>query len=204
MKSKYDKDLKCSVLDNGLIKDIIVAKRDLYYKNLETTIDLDTGVVLQVCNNTDWYNYVIENRSKSDFDCAFLLLDSKKRKARKVREKIADLIMTDSAVFLTLTFRDEIFEKTTQATRRRYVARFLKKTSAQYVANIDFSPDIAREHYHAVVISRVDLNAWKYGFSYAEKVRCHKGDLQRVSKYITKLTSHALKVDATRLIYSRL
>lgn len=203
MKSKYDNDLKGQVIEKGIITKVVLVKKDLYYNNLIELYDDEQGVFFKTTINHEWADFVYKNRSNEEIDCALLLLESKKRKALKVREKISALVLSGRAVFLTLTFRDDVLQSTTPATRRRYVARFLKSVSGEYVANIDFSPDINREHYHAVITSRVDLNSWVYGFAFAEKMRCHKNDLVKVSKYITKLTNHALKIDATRLIYSR-
>lgn len=200
MKSKYDKDFKAKVIDDNVVKNLLETKRQLE-REKEIIVDCDGEVSFA----NRWLVYSsIERHDNDSFDCAYLLARSKVRKALKVREKIGELILRNDAVFLTLTFRDEVLESTSQATRRRYVSRFLKDVSGQYCANIDFSPDIGREHYHAVITRRVDLKSWSYGFAYAEKCRCHKSDLTRVSKYITKLTAHALKVDATRLIYSRM
>ena len=203
-KAKYSNDFKSEVIAQGLVSEVLQHKKVLYFDNLFDVVDNTTGIVYKAIDNSKWFDYVIESRRNSQLDCAFLLIDSKRRKIQKVRDKISTLIKSGKAVFLTLTFRDDVFEKTTQVTRRRYVSRFLKNTSCDYVANIDFSPDIGREHYHAVVINRVNLKGWKYGFAYAEKIRCRNSDVARVSKYIAKLTAHALKVDATRLIYSRL
>lgn len=47
------------------------------------------------------------------------------------------------------------------------------------------------------------MSKWKYGFVFVEQVRVHDNDTKRISRYITKLTSHAFKVNSTRLIYSR-
>ena len=202
--SKYSNDFKSEVIAQGLVKQVIEDKKALYYDHLIKVVDNEGVVYQSVDNDNQWADYVFKNRCNSQVDCAFLLIESKRRKAQKVREKIADLVMKHNAVFITLTFNEKVLNHTTQATRRRYVARYLKSQGKEYAANIDFSPDINREHYHAVICSRCDLKAWKYGFSFAEQVRAHDRDLKRISKYITKLTAHALKVDATRLIYSRL
>lgn len=204
-RSKYEKEQKEFVLDCGYMKELIKDKKTLYKGgNIAVRLVNNEGVIDKI-NFNDWCSYsaVLRYESK-DFDCAYLLIRSKQSKARKVKEKIANIVMNNNAVFLTLTFTDKVLESTSAETRRRYVARYLKSTSAEYVGNIDFSPDINREHYHAVVCNRADLKAWKYGYAYAEQVRAHDRDLTRVSKYITKLTAHALKVNATRLIYSRL
>lgn len=201
-KCKYDKDKKSVVLESGIIGEIIANKKKLYFDKLQSAFD-DEGVEYNYMIESDWLEYYTKRFQDSNLDCAFLLLESKHRKMIKVREKISDIILNNNAVFITLTFRDDVLASTTPQTRRRYVARYLKSQGDYYVANIDFSPDIEREHYHAVICSRVNLSAWKYGFSSAEKVRAHKNDTARLSKYITKLSLHALKVDITRLIYSR-
>lgn len=203
-KAKYSNDFKSEVVAQGKIKEVLRKKKQLYFDSLVEVLNEEEGVFYKTLKDNKWNDYLLENLNDKQFDCALRMIESKRRKAQKVRKKITELVLGGNAVFLTLTFTDEVLQKTSQETRRRYVARFLKEVSGDYVANIDFSPDINREHYHAVVIKRVDLKSWSYGFAYAEKVRCHVSDLARVSKYITKLTAHALKVDATRLIYSRL
>lgn len=202
-KSKYDNEFKGLVIENGLVKELVNLKKEIYKGAVNRTINEYDGEVIDV--PIDWATFSAINRNENkEFDCAFLLVRSKRSKARKVKEKISNIVLSHNAVFLTLTFRDEVIEKTSPTTRRRYVARYLKEQcDGQYVANIDFSPDVGREHYHAVVDTRINLKAWKYGFSYVEQIRAHDRDLSRISKYITKLTAHALKVDATRLIYSR-
>lgn len=204
-RSKYDNAKKESVINKKVLSELIRDKKVIYKGGSLPLRIIDFEGEIDNIDFFDWSTYsAIKRFNDSDFDCAYLLMRSKQSKARKVKEKISNIVMNHNAVFLTLTFRNDVFDKTTPETRRRYVARYLKQVSSEYVGNIDFSPDVGREHYHAVVCSRADLNAWKYGFAYAEQVRAHDRDLTRVSKYITKLTAHALKVNATRLIYSRL
>lgn len=159
------------------------------------------------CGNGEEFLKVISylKRDNTMTDCALRLIDSEQRKYKKLRDKIDKLVSSGQAIFITLTFTDEILTKTSALTRRRYVARYLKQQSPFYVANIDFSPDKNREHYHAVVSSRCDLSQWVYGFTFAEQVRVHDFDRNRVARYVAKLTNHALKVKqvSQRLIYSR-
>lgn len=204
-RSKYNKDFKQEVIEKGYVKELIQEKKANYHGQTLQLTDIDSDGVISRIDIQDWETYSAIMRGESQsFDCAYLLVRSKYAKIRKVKEKISNIVLNNNAVFLTLTFTDKVLESTSPQTRRRYVSRYLKSQGCEYVANIDFSPDIEREHYHAVIDKRVDLTAWKYGFSYAEQVRAHDRDLCKISKYITKLTAHALKVDATRLIYSRL
>jgi len=207
MKSKYGIDYKISVLERGIDKEVSKIFHDCYSKANKTKIfDEDDGTYIEtVVDMTEWSNWVKENKEKPKYDCAMRLNISKYNKAKKVRKKIAKLCESNNAVFITLTFTDEVLSKTTAQTRRRYVARYLKEQSKVYVANIDFSPDKNREHYHAVIQGEADLSKWVYGYSYAEHIKTSDNDLMKTSKYVSKLTSHALKVCQTtpRLIYSR-
>lgn len=138
------------------------------------------------------------------------------RRAR-TRDKISAMIITNEGelssrtYFLTLTFSDETLNKTSEETRRRYVARVLKAFAVQYVANIDYGGERGREHYHAVI--RLDQSAsitnlkkaWlEYGFIGVKRIKSESS--ADLSHYINKLTSHSIKKSTgclKRAIYSR-
>lgn len=127
-------------------------------------------------------------------------------RASRLRKRIWYLLSLGECVFLTLTFTDEVLNSTSEETRRRYVTRYLKSQSKHYVANIDFGKQFDREHYHAVCLGPIDYSPWhQYGAIKGEKVRFESRSEQRLSKYISKLTNHALKETGKRyaLIYSR-
>jgi len=140
---------------------------------------------------------------------------SRRERAKRCRTKIEKTVLSDNCYFVTLTFTDEVLGKTSEATRRRYVARCLSSCSRTYVANIDYGDTTHREHYHALLEAeeRPTLKEWKerYGFVKIQKVRNTEKDLVKVAKYTAKLSAHALKastakggaVKAPRLIYSR-
>jgi hypothetical protein len=205
MKSKYSNDYKSSILQEGLDRRVANIKKDLYKKSKYITHD-DDGIVESVTSPL-WCDWVKVYKNNPRYDCALKLNESKYRKAKKVREKISDLIKDGRAYFLTLTFRNDVFEKTSPETRRKYVARYLKEQSPVYVANIDFGGKKGREHYHAIVEGKIDYKYWfdNYGCVVAELIRNQDNDVKRTSKYLSKLTNHALKVQGIvpRLIYSR-
>lgn len=140
------------------------------------------------------------------------IVSSQYKKYKRVRDRTTDIIVTSSAVFLTLTFSDETLAKTSEKTRREYVRKYLKTQSTEFVANIDYGTKNEREHYHAIIYApnqKIDLAPWKKrGFIFAEKIR-FKDSEKRLAKYIAKLTRHALKestkrkTHCPRLIYSR-
>ena len=146
-----------------------------------------------------------------DMDLEKSLKDYKKyrKKTIRVRRKILKLMVLGSCSFLTLTFTDEVLSNTTEETRRRYVSRFLKSISTDYVANIDWGDETQREHYHAVVLGTdFEMVGWdKYGFSNCKKVAINDDttNSSRMSKYIYKLSNHATKLSTQRkkIIYSR-
>ena len=140
--------------------------------------------------------------------------NSNYQRKNRLRKRISTQLQASEikSYFLTLTFKNEVIASTSAETRRKYVRRFLKRVASDYVANIDFGVDpryTEREHYHAVVNSpsKIDLSWWQQhcGFAFAEKIRYDVASEQRLSKYITKLSNHAVKESATRnhLIYSR-
>lgn len=110
-------------------------------------------------------------------------------------------------LFLTLTFTDSTLNSTNSLTRRKYVTRFLKENCIEYVSNIDFGGKKGREHYHALVLvnGKLDYKKWKYGALNGKKVACSDTDIERTSRYVSKLSNHAIKetTKQSRLIYSR-
>lgn len=206
--SKYDNAFKQKVLLNEIDKQVAIIKRENYKKESLTHYVDEFGAVFCSVPTNCWREMIAPYRNGYNLiDCADRLLESKYRKAKKVRDKITNLVLTNSAIFITLTFKDSVLSKTSDLTRRRYVARYLKENCKEYVANVDFGALNGREHYHAVVSKDVDLSKWyRYGAIQVERVRPLEDSTKRISRYISKLTNHALKVGcvAPRLIYSRL
>ena len=130
---------------------------------------------------------------------------SYKRTAR-LKERIREAVASGSAWFITITFSPETLENTNEQTRRKYVSRWLKSLTPFYVANIDYGKEKGREHYHAVITSdERPPKSWSYGFIDILKVKTTENDTKRISKYISKLTNHAIKntTKSKRIIYSR-
>lgn len=124
----------------------------------------------------------------------------------RLKERIREAVLSGSAWFITITFNPETLSKTNEKTRRVYVSRWLKSLSPFYVANIDYGKTKGREHYHAVITSdQRPPKTWSYGFIDILKVKTTETDTKRISKYISKLTNHAIKntTRSKRIIYSR-
>jgi hypothetical protein len=139
---------------------------------------------------------------------AHKLNSASRQRVKRLRGRVEDVILNGNAIFLTLTFTDEVLEKTSPETRRKYVTRFLKSQCAFYVANLDCGSQNHREHYHAIVQpngEKIDLAAWEYGAINSKRVHASEQAPLRLSKYVAKISNHALKDTAkcSRLIYSR-
>lgn len=135
------------------------------------------------------------------------IFSSNAKKTQRLRARISSYINDGPCIFLTLTFTDKVLDSTSEDTRRTYVTRFLKEHTIKYVANIDYGKINQREHYHAVVRTDVDFDYrwWPYGAINFQRISHEDIDIKRISKYITKLTNHAVKSSNKRcvLIYSR-
>lgn len=116
-----------------------------------------------------------------------------------LRKEDLDYFKDLKIVFGTLTFREDVLEKTSKKTRRRYVARFLNECTEEYLANIDYGKQEEREHYHflAVVKAKISKDSWKYGWDYYQSVKIDLKSIRKARNYILKLNSHSYK-ESTR------
>lgn len=142
------------------------------------------------------------------YECLKINTASYKR-TKRLKERIENMLVSGSCIFLTLTFNDNTLATTTDKERRVAVCRYLKSFNAPYVANIDFGSQNHREHYHAVIRAEsINYNGWnKYGNINGERIRNRdiRNDKTKLAKYICKLSNHAIKETTKRssLIYSR-
>lgn len=124
----------------------------------------------------------------------------------RLERRIQRYLKQGICIWLTLTFNEDTLAKTSEETRRRYVARYLKTQSNYYLANIDYGSTTEREHYHAIVrCNFVDMKSWPYGFAYTERIKNHCNSTVKLAKYVSKLCNHAIKETTKRAcyIYSR-
>lgn len=208
-----DYALKSSVLKSGLIKVYRDVRKSLWYnfdgdQKKYTKYSFESALTL---DNDFRKMYPIEWN-----ECSKISHNDFKRKLR-LKKRIKDIIeeiKEDKYIyFVTLTFSDSTLDSTSAITRRRYVSRFLKDIGLKYVANIDFGGQNNREHYHAVLSTISPVNyakmakKWGNGIKF-EKIRLSNDNRtteERLAKYISKLTNHAIKETTKRsvIIYSR-
>lgn len=147
----------------------------------------------------------LTNLSKELKECSRINHASFER-VKRLKDRVMDILSTGCASFITLTFTNKVFKDTNELTRRKYVSRWLRSFGVPYVANIDYGKNTNREHYHAVIGCSIPFKSWSYGFSDIEPIKTKtENDIICLSKYVSKLTNHAIKETTKRcaLLYSR-
>lgn len=161
-----------------------------------------------------WANtYDLKQALKDDNATEWRLLDAKHQRNKRLYRRVANIVKTNRALFITLTFNNEFFSRDlNDESIARIVKRYLKANCKQYVANIDFGGNKGRLHYHAIVEpleDKLNLKQWRDMTNNSNINVKHiiTNDLSviRTAKYINKLTNHSLKDNGyyKRLIFSR-
>lgn len=191
-------NLRKNVLMSSLHDQVRYLKRLVYYD------EINFSNIYEVCEE---YGYTFEevNEAIKLNNCYYARLKRVKKRFDSMVENC--LTSQNFMIFLTFTFNDDFIDYD-KKTLRVYVARYLRKYCLDYVANVDYGKKRGRMHYHAVVLvsDNIDYTKWKYGALNGKKVVVDDAEVRcKVSKYITKLSAHALKT-STRfesLIYCR-
>lgn len=179
---------KNDLIVNGTFKTFLEIKKKFY------EIGLDT-------NSKENYTDYFDNET---IDLCFKIYNSNKQRKKRNLDQIIKwyfLIMRIRSyekyylVFLTLTFTDDVLNKTKEDSRRKYVQRFLNKNSYHYIANIDYGAKNGREHYHALVMIEKDIDhsKWEYGAINFKRIGLNSKDIKSVKNYILKLNNHSYK-----------
>lgn len=163
--------------------------------------------------NKEYYKYSFE---ENEIDLCFQIYNAEYCRRRRTLDEIirwcyaienSKYFEKSKVVFISLTFTNEVLEKTKKQTRRRYVSRFLKENCFHYIGNIDFGEENDREHYHALTLINADISKdkWKYGVWWIKKINIRKNDIKKTSKYVLKLNNHSYKESTKQesLIYDK-
>jgi hypothetical protein len=205
-KPKVDYNYKSYVLSNNINTQVNKIKWCSHLNFLSNI----TGEFFQYSYPDDtldiWYNSLADRFGFLSILEAMRLNNARYHRVGRLKRRVASIISYRS-FFLTLTFTNVTLLSTSAETRRRYVARYLKSISQDYVANVDYGERNHREHYHAIVrCDEIDYKLWKYGNLDFELITFEdETAIDRLSKYIAKLTNHAIKETAKRghLIYPK-
>lgn len=198
-----DKDYTSLQVSDLFIKEVNTYKKSLTYFVYE-------NAVIDIVNHFCDLGHSVEEVKQ-----ALKLLNSNNKRRERCYDKTIYMFDNYECVYFgTLTFKDDVLDKTNPTTRRKYVSRYLKSISECYIANIDYGDKVKnpqsneREHYHCLIATNKCPSSWEYGFCKFQKVYIDKDiGAKCLSKYIVKLSRHALKQSkngkAPRLIYSK-
>lgn len=209
-RSKPNYALKSKVLreHSDLLKDVNKASKE-HYEDIKFYMEnAAEGVVLPLNSKLDdLYVDCCLCGLKNEYEECLKINNAYYKRLKRLKERVKHILTSGPSLFLTLTFNDDALERTSAEFRRIAVQRYLKQYNCLYVGNIDFGSKNHREHYHALIgCGRVDSESWKkYGNIDFEKVRFRSECASKLSKYINKLSNHAIKETTRRsaLIYSR-
>lgn len=130
-----------------------------------------------------------------------------KSRTKRIRDKLLKIFemhsIDNTLYFLTFTFNNSYLESSTKESRHLMIRRLLKKHCNSYIANIDYGKKNDREHYHAVISinNLIDVNLYK-NYGTINFLKIYSKNEVKLSKYLFKLTYHAIKSKST-IIYSR-
>lgn len=209
---QIDYAYKSNILNN--YNDLLIAQRKASMFTYSMSLFKSIGLINYSLKSVD--NETFTNEQLERY-CACVGLSKELKECEKInhawfervkrlKDRVSTILLNGDSSFITLTFTNDVLSSTSAETRRRYVARYCKSFGVPYVANIDFGSDNHREHYHVIIATRVCCKEWSYGFQDIEPVRTNTDkDVICLSKYISKLTNHAIKETTKRqsLIYSR-
>jgi len=205
---KERESLKQFILEKKLDNETAKLSRKAFLLNQREK----TGEYFKIIDNYSFEKLINEKKTfikrygSTTLKVANNLNQAKYQRTIRLKNRIREAVESGSAYFITITFNNKTLENTNEQTRRKYVSRWLKSLSEFYVANIDYGLINEREHYHAVITADTHPpKSWPYGFIDILKIKTNDNDTTRISKYISKLTNHAIKhtTKSKRIIYSK-
>lgn len=132
-------------------------------------------------------------------------LKARYNKVSRIKQHFIYMVMNKKNLyFLTFTFDDKYIKKCDR-TKKDLIKNLLIEIdfNSYIILNVDYGSQTERQHYHCIYGTNKDLNLKsildKYYpcFSYTEKIRLDNSSINKISKYINKLSNHAIK-DSTK------
>jgi len=126
----------------------------------------------------------------------------------RIKKKVNEILTYDYTYFFTLTLNDEGLKRD-----EKYLVRKAKEafgSASLYIANEDYGSKRGRKHFHVLACFNEQLDytktnaigqVWRYGNVDIQPI--HTKNDEAITKYLTKLTNHAVKDTAKKIIYSR-
>lgn len=146
------------------------------------------------------------------------ILNSRQHKCNRIRNHIIyGLTHYDYAYFMTFTLDDKNINKC-ERSQRDAIKKCLSN-KCDFILNVDYGSQTERKHYHVIAFSNecfigycksfknglyVDFEGYNNGFSSCEEIKTSVEDIERLKKYINKLSNHTNKESTKneRVFYS--
>lgn len=138
------------------------------------------------------------------------ILKARYQKVGRIKRRLIYLLTRCEYIwFCTFTF-DNYYINKSDRTKRDLIKRVLNTHDFKYILNIDYGKKTEREHYHCIIGTDINFDVNQFIQSYYPCFSCSiickkgRGDFNRLSKYINKLTNHCIKATTKRqrLVYN--
>lgn len=140
------------------------------------------------------------------------ILSSRYQKVSRIKKRFIYLIARYKYLyFVTFTF-DDYYINLCDRSRKDLIKKSLYSfdNDIKYICNIDYGKTTERLHYHCIVATNSSFSLSTHlkdsypCFTYTEKIRLSNSDLKRTTKYINKLSNHAIKdsTKCSRVLYN--
>lgn len=206
--TKTNYQYRSTVLKSGLPAFVGAIEKSIYAdivrrydgRDIPCKFDAETAKALQ--------SFFMEKDSEA-YSESLKINKAKYARVKRLRIRIEKILAFGSEpCFCTLTFSDDTLQRMNADSRRQLARRFISNHCNLYVGNLDFGAKNGREHYHFVTDSIPPQEEWQTlaGYAKFKPIRLDdKSSVDRLSRYVSKLTNHAIKETAARshIIYSR-
>lgn len=162
----------------------------------------DKLLMAKVIDYNKYRRYCFNNQIKFEQNLEYeRILKARYMKIGRIKKRFLYLLCRyEYLYFVTFTFDDKNLIKSD-----RFKKDIIKESlynfddDIKYILNVDYSPINDREHYHGVVATNCPCNFINYlmlaypNIAYSERIRLDLKSFTKVSKYINKLSNHAVK-----------
>lgn len=131
-----------------------------------------------------WPEWDTEEKERNKF------LKAQREKKRRYKKRIKEMLECyETLYFVTLTGDNKKIKKNFDKTLKKKVKKYLDENCKDYIANGDYGSKNGRYHVHAVVAWNNTRKKFQYGFTDQSKLK----NVEKTSKYLTKIVNHAGK-----------
>lgn len=167
--------------------------------------DYDIDLLNEVIDYNHNRYLAFKNKTKFNYNIDYeRILTARYMKVSRIKKRLVYLLSRYQFVwFCTFTFDDYYINKCDR-TKRDLIKSVINKLDFKYILNVDYGKQTERQHYHCILATDYSINLNDFlqlsypCFSSALLCRNTTDDLNRLSKYINKLTNHCIKATTNR------